>query len=55
MSNRIDQKFATLKKEKKKALVVFVTSGDPNFHSSKSIINSLPKFGADFIEIGIPF
>lgn len=55
MSNRIDQKFATLEKEKKKALVVFVTSGDPNFHSSKRIINSLPKFGADFIEIGIPF
>ena len=32
-----------------------MTSGDPNFHSSKRIINSLPKFGADFIEIGIPF
>ena len=55
MLNRIDQKFLNLDKEKKKALVAFVTSGDPDFHSSKKIINSLPKFGADFIEIGIPF
>ena len=55
MLNRIDQKFINLDKEKKKALVAFVTSGDPDFHSSKKIINSLPKFGADFIEIGIPF
>ena len=53
MSNRIDQKFVALKM-KKKALVT-VTSGDPDFNSSKKIIESLPKFGADFVEIGIPF
>ena len=29
MLNRIDQKFIALEKEKKKALVSFVTSGDP--------------------------
>ena len=39
MLNRIDQKFINLDKEKKKALVAFVTSGDPDFHSSKKIIN----------------
>lgn len=55
MSNRIDQKFIALEKEKKKALVSFVTSGDPDFRSSQKIINSLPRFGADFIEIGLPF
>ncbi len=55
MLNRIDQKFIALEKEKKKALVSFVTSGDPNFHSSQKIISSLPQFGADFIEIGLPF
>ena len=55
MSNRIDNKFITLKKEKKSALVSFVTAGDPSFQVSKKIISSLPKFGADLIEIGIPF
>ena len=35
MSNRIDQKFVALENEKKKALVTFVTSGDPDFNSSK--------------------
>ena len=29
--------------------------GKNNDYSVKKIINSLPKFGADFIEIGIPF
>ena len=55
MLNRIDQKFIALEKEKKKALVSFVTSGDPDFRSSQKIISSLPQFGADFVEIGLPF
>jgi len=55
MYNRIDEKFKVLRSEKKKAMTCFVTSGDPNFSTSKKIINSLPDFGADIIEIGLPF
>ena len=55
MENRIDKKFCDLKKQNKKALACFVTSCDPNLELSEKIINSLPNFGADIIEIGIPF
>ena len=55
MENRIDKKFFDLKQQNKKALTCFVTSCDPSLELSEKIINSLPKYGADIIEIGIPF
>ena len=55
MENRIDKKFFDLKKQNKKALTCFVTSCDPNLELSEKIINYLPNYGADIIEIGIPF
>ena len=55
MENRIDKKFFDLKKKNKKALACFVTSCDPSLELSEKIINSLPNYGADIIEIGIPF
>ncbi len=55
MENRIDKKFFDLKKQNKKALACFVTSCDPSLELSEKIINSLPEYGADIIEIGIPF
>ena len=55
MENRIDRKFLDLKKKNKKALACFVTSCDPSLELSEKIINSLPDYGADIIEIGIPF
>ncbi|MBS91905.1 MAG: tryptophan synthase subunit alpha [Rickettsiales bacterium] len=55
MQNRIEKKFLELEKKKEKALVCFVTSGDPDLKTSQKIINTLPKSGADIIEIGIPF
>lgn len=53
--NRIDKTFKTLKAANKKALITFITAGDPNFKTSKEIIFELEKSGADIIELGIPF
>ena len=53
--NRIKKTFANLKKNKKKALGIFLTAGDPDLETSLDIIVNLPKNGADFIEIGMPF
>ena len=36
-------------------MVTFVTGGDPNLETSKKIIKTLAKNGADIIEIGMPF
>jgi tryptophan synthase alpha chain len=55
MNTRIDIRFAALKKERRAALVTFVMAGDPDSTTSLAILKSLPKAGADVIEIGMPF
>ena len=52
---RIDRCFEDLKKAKRKALVTFITAGDPDYHTSLSLIKRLPAAGADIIELGMPF
>jgi tryptophan synthase alpha chain len=53
--SRIDRRFAQLKAEGRKALVAFVTAGDPDYATAKSILFGLPEAGADVIELGMPF
>lgn len=53
--NRIEQKFRELKKKNKKAFIVFITAGFPNFEITKKLVLQLAKSGADLIELGVPF
>ncbi len=55
MKNRIDSMFENLRARGKKALVTFLTFGDPNVEVSKSLVLEMEKSGADLIEMGIPF
>ncbi len=52
---RIKNKFRELKEINKKALVAFISACDPNLKFSQEILNKLPSYGADIIEIGLPF
>ncbi|MBS0239380.1 MAG: tryptophan synthase subunit alpha [Proteobacteria bacterium] len=52
---RIDASFAALKKEKRPALVTFITAGDPDPETSAEVLAELVKAGADIIELGMPF
>ena len=52
---RIDARFASLKKEKRPALITFITAGDPDPETSATILAGLAKAGADVIELGMPF
>lgn len=52
---RIDQLFADLKTQNRKALVTFISAGDPDLETSACILAGLPAAGADVIEIGMPF
>jgi tryptophan synthase alpha chain len=52
---RIDARFAALKKEKRAALITFITAGDPDPETSAAVLAGLPKAGADIIELGMPF
>jgi tryptophan synthase alpha chain len=53
--NRIEVKFAELKRAKKSAFVPFITAGDPDMGTSLELLRKLPAAGADVIELGIPF
>ncbi len=52
---RIDRRFAALKAEGRGGLVTFLTAGDPDLETARSILLRLPEAGADLIELGIPF
>lgn len=51
----ISERFAELRKRGEKALVLFVTAGDPDLAELPAILDALQAGGADLIEIGIPF
>ncbi len=53
--NRIEKKFAELKTSKRKALIVFVSAGDPDLGTTEQLVPALFAAGADIVEIGIPF
>lgn len=52
---RIQSKFKQLRKEKKKALITFITAGDPTLSTTEKLIHILEKSGADLLELGVPF
>ena len=52
---RIDDTFARLKAEGKKAFVAYVMAGDPDFETSLAVVKGLPGAGVDIIELGLPF
>ena len=53
--NRIDETFDRLKKNGEKALVGFVTAGDPDPDTSLQIIDAMCRSGVDILELGVPF
>ncbi|MEN6356151.1 MAG: tryptophan synthase subunit alpha [Armatimonadota bacterium] len=53
--NRIDKAFAELKAKSDKALICFITGGDPDFETTKDLALKIFGSGADIVEIGIPF
>ena len=53
--NRIQKKFQSLRKQNKKALIVFITAGDPTLRKTEDFIYAFEKSGVDLIELGVPF
>lgn len=53
--NRIDRKFNELGRAKKKALILFLTAGDPGLSATEKLVPALERAGADLIELGVPF
>lgn len=53
--NRITAKFEELKKQGKKALIGYLTAGDPNIKTSERFMREALANGVDILEIGVPF
>ena len=55
MKNRIDNRFAELRKAKRKGFIPYVCAGDPNLKRTVDLAFALEKSGADLLELGLPF
>jgi tryptophan synthase alpha chain len=53
--SRIAARFAALKASGRKALIPYVTAGDPFADATVDILVAMAKAGADVIELGVPF
>jgi tryptophan synthase alpha chain len=52
---RIDQTFAQLRHSRERALIPYVTAGDPDLDTTKALVHEMIRRGGDLIEIGVPF
>ncbi len=53
--SRIATTFELLKRDGRKALIPFITAGDPHAESTVDILCAMADAGADVIELGVPF
>ncbi len=53
--SRIEDCFARLKQEGRKALIPYVTAGDPGPAITVPLMHAMASAGADVIELGVPF
>jgi tryptophan synthase alpha chain len=53
--NAIDQLFTTLRAAKRKALMPFVTAGDPDLAFTAAVLREVVGRGASMCELGIPY
>ena len=55
MKNRIDARFEALAAAGRKALIPFVTVGDPDPAWTVAVMHALVAGGSDLLELGVPF
>lgn len=53
--SRIARRFLTLRSTGERALIPFVTAGDPDLDHTRRLVLRLEEMGADLIELGVPF
>jgi tryptophan synthase alpha chain len=52
---RIDDTFARLRRDRRKAFVAYIMAGDPDADTTLALMRGLPGAGVDVIELGMPF
>ncbi len=55
MSERLEAAFRRAAKEKRAALITYITAGDPSPARTLELLRALERGGADIVELGVPF
>lgn len=53
--SRIQSRFASLREKRRKALIPYITAGDPAPALTVPLMRALVEGGADILELGVPF
>jgi tryptophan synthase alpha chain len=53
--SRISERFARLRERGEKALIPYITAGDPDLATTEALVLELEAAGADIVELGVPF
>jgi tryptophan synthase alpha chain len=53
--NRIEERFAQLKRTGKKGFIVYIGAGDPNLAATRELALAFDQAGVDILELGVPF
>jgi tryptophan synthase alpha chain len=53
--SRIQARFASLARDRRKALIPYITAGDPYPSLTVPLMRALVEAGADILELGVPF
>ena len=53
--SRIEEKFLALQQQGRRALIPYITAGDPEPWVTVPLMHALVKNGADILELGVPF
>src|SRR5574340_1023744 len=53
--SRIENKFLELRKKGGKALIAYITAGDPSLKATEELCMAFTSAGVDIMEIGVPF
>jgi tryptophan synthase alpha chain len=53
--SRLAKVFARTRAEHRKALIIYLTAGDPDHETSGRLMNAAIEAGADIVEVGVPW
>jgi len=53
--SRIQARFESLARERRKALIPYITAGDPHPSLTVPLMSAMVEAGADILELGVPF
>ena len=53
--NRIEARFAELKRQSKKGFIVYIGAGDPHLEATRELALAFDQLGVDVLELGVPF